>query len=520
MIFVSYVSLGYTDNIPPQISYQGKLAENNMPVNGEKSFIFSLMNEQSELWTEPHENVLIKNGIYHVILGAVNPIPLAVFEDQPKVKLKIMVDQVELLPHVDILSVGYAFVAQKAVIADRLKGDTIYINENLNIGIGTTDPKAKLDISGAIRIGSSETLIPAAGTMIFDHGTNEFKGYNGKEWVLFSSKQSIKNEITVGNSGIECNNFSEGKIRYSFDEKTLKFCDGIDWRTFAKGKSDFKGDNWTIITHSAPWKERHGHATIVFDDKMWIFGGETQEGLVNDIWYTRDGVNWNMVASNAQWSPRYRHEIVVFHDIIWLIGGVNGKYEKKIWKSADGFNWDDIDVDFSFTQTSNKLLVFNSCMWVIGEDCVWYSYDGQNWTKEESAIWVKLIDHMAFVHKEKMWVLGGYGFGGANSKIWNTSDGLNWTLVKGNVEFGWRYSTPILSDGEKVWIFGGRGVDQNQLKQNDVWFSENGIDWHQSLQNGQWEARYLHTVIIYKEKFWLFGGEKDGGLLNDVWISD
>jgi hypothetical protein len=41
-------------------------------------------------------------------------------------------------------------------------------------------------------------------------------------------------------------------------------------------------------------------------------------------------------------------------------------------------------------------------MWVIGEDCVWYSYDGQNWTKEESAIWVKLIDHMAFVHKEKI----------------------------------------------------------------------------------------------------------------------
>lgn len=48
-----------------------------------------------------------------------------------------------------------------------------------NVGIGTTDPKSKLDVNGIIKIGNS-TNTPVAGMIKYD-GT-DFFGYTGTAW--------------------------------------------------------------------------------------------------------------------------------------------------------------------------------------------------------------------------------------------------------------------------------------------------------------------------------------------------
>lgn len=332
MIFVSYVSLGYTDNIPPQISYQGKLAENNMPVNGEKSFIFSLMNEQSELWTEPHENVLMKNGIYHVILGAVNPIPLAVFEDQPKVKLKIMVDQVELLPHVDILSVGYAFVAQKAVIADRLSGNTLFVNQTMNVGIGTNDPKQRLDVSGGIHFGYTNNDVP--GSIRTDGEDIEF--YNGDNWLsLLSSHKTNSVQITAG----EDINGSNQPVAVCISKdgviisQTIKTASANAYGMTKIGAS-FKTDSGTTEINSISlYLEKYNNPTGVIDISVYkLENNNPLQMPVKSMQLEINRINngWNFIDFTTSLEVEQSQQYAI---VLWVPGGNQDNYVK--WFFAD-----------------------------------------------------------------------------------------------------------------------------------------------------------------------------------------
>ena len=60
-------------------------------------------------------------------------------------------------------------------------------DETGNMGIGTTSPRAKLDVYGYIRVGFSVDATsdanPQAGTIRFDTITAKFQGYDGTAWV-------------------------------------------------------------------------------------------------------------------------------------------------------------------------------------------------------------------------------------------------------------------------------------------------------------------------------------------------
>ena len=62
-------------------------------------------------------------------------------------------------------------------------GTRFIINTAGNVGIGTTAPTQKLEISGAARlVPSGAPLSPAAGTIYYDATTNHFFGFNGTTW--------------------------------------------------------------------------------------------------------------------------------------------------------------------------------------------------------------------------------------------------------------------------------------------------------------------------------------------------
>ena len=44
------------------------------------------------------------------------------------------------------------------------------------------------------------------------------------------------------------------------------------------------GNAWTQATAAAPWPARNRHTSVVFDDKMWVFGGFGEGSEVfNDV---------------------------------------------------------------------------------------------------------------------------------------------------------------------------------------------------------------------------------------------
>ena len=54
-------------------------------------------------------------------------------------------------------------------------------------GVGTTDPEAKLDIAGEIKIGDLGRP-PLAGMIRWNTSTEDFEGYNGTHWISLTSK--------------------------------------------------------------------------------------------------------------------------------------------------------------------------------------------------------------------------------------------------------------------------------------------------------------------------------------------
>lgn len=60
--------------------------------------------------------------------------------------------------------------------------EALRVDTTGNMGIGTILPKAKLDVNGTIKIGSTSATLPEAGMMRFNTTSNKFEGYDGTSW--------------------------------------------------------------------------------------------------------------------------------------------------------------------------------------------------------------------------------------------------------------------------------------------------------------------------------------------------
>lgn len=138
----------------------------------------------------------------------------------------------------------------------------------------------------------------------------------------------------------------------------------------------------------------------------------------------------------------------------------------------------------------------------------------------------------ALVFKNRMWLIGGWGymahmltntnrvFNGemmTNNEVWNSIDGVDWNLAKANtflessfkVDSEWegRHSTGVVVYKEKMWVVGGDALQGHY--QSDVWNSEDGKNWTW-VNKGKpvpWNPRLLHYTVVFKDKIWVIGGQ-------------
>jgi len=197
----------------------------------------------------------------------------------------------------------------------------------------------------------------------------------------------------------------------------------------------------------AGWSPRMGAGAVVFKNRMWILGGtedylfaEDGTRLKNDVWCSSDGRAWEKVTGNAGWSPRALHQAVVFGDRIWVLGGGNYKPTLQVlndaWYSEDGVNW-----TRALEQAPWKpriwfsAAVYRDRMWVLGGSThgnklivdIWYSKDGTRWSELKSRLtWTARHEHSTFVFKDRIWVAGGFDVVRLNSEVWSLDVPKNW----------------------------------------------------------------------------------------------
>ncbi|MBB3059202.1 Kelch repeat-containing protein [Microbulbifer rhizosphaerae] len=231
---------------------------------------------------------------------------------------------------------------------------------------------------------------------------------------------------------------------------------------------------WHPVKSNFP--KRSGHSLTVHEGKLFVIGGSdrrkrivTSDPEMNDVWATEDGINWVQITDNAEFAPRKDHRVVSHNGRLWLIGGVN------FGELAE-------DEDFYYSD-------------------VWSSEDGTNWTLEvEETPFANRFDHVAVVHQDRIWVLGGWGRREA-TEVWVSENGIDWELLPEPAP-AHAVAEGVVSFMDRLW-FRGWGP----LGGYGFWSTGAGESWEFTKTDSEVVETWLHSIKVFKEKLWVTGGE-------------
>jgi len=251
--------------------------------------------------------------------------------------------------------------------------------------------------------------------------------------------------------------------------------------------SSTDGLNWRLEVRNAPWEGRHCAGYIVHNGKMWIVGGDANQGhYQSDVWNSDDGINWRCATNHAPWGPRVLHYTVAFDHRIWVMGGQTlpqfapaaEKCFSDVWCSTDGVAWEKIldGAPWGPRGMIGGSAVFNGRMWIMGGG----TYDTP-------------------AHPQRT----------QYNDVWSSSDGREWQQYTNAASWSPRqYHDVAIFDG-RLWIM--EGFDDVNLK--DVWHSSDGASWTEMLEI-PWPARHAASVFVYNNALWLAAGNN---MTSDVW---
>ncbi len=180
--------------VPSAINFQGNLTDpgtGNAIADGAYDMDFSLFDaniDGVQLWSESQLGVSVQNGIFNVILGSVNQLDPAVF-NQP-VWLEITINAETLGPRIELASTAYSQAA-KSLIGDNFIPNTGNVHIGGDLDVGGVAPTIDL----AIDDDDTGLDVPADGTLSFYT--------DGVERMILDNigTLSIGNQIAVGTTG-------------------------------------------------------------------------------------------------------------------------------------------------------------------------------------------------------------------------------------------------------------------------------------------------------------------------------
>jgi hypothetical protein len=262
--------------------------------------------------------------------------------------------------------------------------------------------------------------------------------------------------------------------------------DGSRWRL--EKKNTFLDRTFDL---TRDWEGRHTAGYVVYQDRLWIIGGDVNQGHYHkDVWNSADGREWALVNSGkpVPWGPRALHYTVVFQDKIWVLGGQTipaiaeapEAFHRDVWTTRDGVTWRPVKPREPYWSARGMIggtAVFRGRLWVLGGGTydtpqvktrnfyndVWSSADGVAWTRHvEQAPWPPRQYHDVAVFDGRLWVLEGYSPQGNRNDVWYSADGVNWCEVS---QTPWkpRHAASVFVHDGALWMVAGNNME------SDVW---------------------------------------------------
>lgn len=272
---------------------------------------------------------------------------------------------------------------------------------------------------------------------------------------------------------------------------------------------------WDSITNNSWIINRESFPVISDDNEIFVLGGWVGGTIKRDVWRSTDGYQWQNIAEANSFTQRYKHAAVIKNDTLYVAGG---DVTHDIWRSADGgITWDsigdlkDIDILYQNKLAGVEMVTFRDTFYLLGgnygaskSNKVFSSMNGIDWDSLNTYYQVperrfKITDNFsAFSDNDSLWVL-------AENEVWHSDPnpfGDSWTRDSTVSEF---------SGYAGLFIF--RGI-MYAVSGNTFWFSnDRGKNWQIMTSSGPWSGSNYQRAAIFNNKMWLF---TDKG----IWFSD
>ena len=293
---------------------------------------------------------------------------------------------------------------------------------------------------------------------------------------------------------------------------------------------------WCCVTENAAFAARDGAGALVFQDKMWLLGGWNPGDKVHfplicnsEVWSSADGSSWTLENPQAPWEGRHTAGYVVHNGRMWIVGGDcnQGHYQNDVWSSTDGIHWELANDRVPWApRVLHYTLAFDDRIWVMGgqtipnfadadevfHNDVWSSDDGVNWTQvTEHAPWVpRGMIGGAAVHDNRMWILGGGTYDTPTTPmrnfyndVWSSDDGINWEQHTAHAPWTPRQYHEVAAFDDHLWVLEGYATESGNRR--DVWYSPDGVNWTE-LPDTPWAPRHAGSVFVYDGSLWMVAG--------------
>ena len=299
--------------------------------------------------------------------------------------------------------------------------------------------------------------------------------------------------------------------------------------------------DWIQESPAVAWQARDSQAELVYKNKLWIFGGwfNSKEAPPRDVWNSADGKKWNLINNSAPWIHSDLSMSIVFKNKMWMMGGwYNGRLEghsasNKVWSSTDGIKWKSETDKAAWTpRIASAIVEFKGKIWILGgtenyyfgdktslKNDVWYTSNGRDWKMATAnAGWSPRAYHQAAVLNNKIYVFGGGNYVPeyhALNDVWSSEDGINWVKEISSAPWHERLWFNSVVYRNRIWVMGGWSNNPYKNHQ-DVWFTKDGKTWEEYKSDKVWKERHEASTFVFKDKIWIAGG-MNPPLVNDVW---
>lgn len=252
------------------------------------------------------------------------------------------------------------------------------------------------------------------------HPDGNWYSVNGKDWTKSSLPNVIHNlaflDYVVFNNSVFGLGHFEGNIeRFTFKSEIYQ-------------TSDFK--QWVTLSKSSNLPPRFFYHPFVFDNKLWIIGGEDNTTQYADIWNSPDGVVWTRQKENLNFGKRSNSQVVFFKNKLFLLNN-------DVWSSSDALNWklETNEIVSGENIFGYAAVVFDNRIWLLGcnrngqfSSQVLVSENGKDWSGMK-APWSPRGGIAATVYKDKIVMTGGkYGGTPTHTEFIYSND--VWTLER------------------------------------------------------------------------------------------